>query len=94
MTPNELVEKLTNHPEIMAKIEALLSVVDSPIPELENANNAEEYFIAGLRNLGQNLMSDWANQRAKDASVKFGDSISSAKKNIKKKSNGTQRSDR
>lgn len=84
MTPEELVEKSTNHPNIMAKVVALLNVVDSPIPELENANNAEDYFIIGLRDLGHNLMSEWASQRSKDASARFGEKLSSAKKNVKK----------
>ena len=63
-----LEERLTNHPQLMAKIEAILDIIENKSGELDRADDVEELLIKELRKMGQDVFHGWANnqQRKKE----------------------------
>lgn len=71
--PTNLEERLKHHPELKAKIEALLSVVENAQGDLSKANEAELIVIEEIRQLGQAALQGWAtraNQAQSDSFIK------------------------
>jgi hypothetical protein len=66
---DDLVKRLKAHPILTARFEALLKLADNTRGDVITANEAERQTIEGVRNLGHELLQDWAQQRVK-ASVK------------------------
>jgi hypothetical protein len=68
-----LEERLNRHPELKAKIESLVSVVENAEGELIKASEAEQRVIDEIRQLGQAALQGWAtgqNQQQQDAFIK------------------------
>jgi hypothetical protein len=84
-----LEERLNRHPELKAKIESLVSVVENAEGDLIKASEAEQRVIEEIRQLGQAALQGWAtgqNQRQQDA---FINDNPEARRTRKKISTGT-----
>ena len=92
MDVKELAEKLAKYPDLKQRIEEMLAIAENSHQEILLADVAEERVIDVVRGMGRELMQNWAVQRSNQASKRIEKSVASAKKNIKKKSTGTQRS--
>ena len=55
---NSLEERLNKHPQLKARVEALLNVVENTENYIENANVAEQKAIEEIRLLGQEVLED------------------------------------
>jgi hypothetical protein len=55
-------EKLERHPELKARMESLLDVVENTNGDLVKAAEAEQRVIEELRQMGNEVLSDWAIQ--------------------------------
>lgn len=61
-----LEERLSQHPQLRAKIEAILDVVENESGEWDVANDVEDRLIGELRKMGQEVYQGWAkNQKEK-----------------------------
>ena len=58
-----LEERLAHHPELRAKIEAMLDVVENKSGEWDRADDVEEQLIEELRKMGQDVYHGWAKKR-------------------------------
>ena len=56
-------ERLHDYPELKAKIEVLLSVVENAEGDLIKADVAEERVIEEIRQLGQTALQTWAKRQ-------------------------------
>lgn len=92
MDTKDLAEELSKYPNLKQKIEEMLAVAKNSPQEILLADAAEERVIEIVRGVGLELMQTWADHRSKQVSRQVEKSMASAKKNIKKKSAGTQRS--
>ena len=61
--PKSLEERLSAYPGLKDRIEAMLEVLEVEEGVLDNANDAEERVIAELRQLGAELISNWAEHK-------------------------------
>lgn len=64
-----LEERLSLHPQLHQKIEQLVSVVESTGDDCALADEAERQVIEVLRQMGQEALSAWANQRIEHTSA-------------------------
>jgi len=81
----ELVERLNKHPQLKTRVEALLNVVENTENHLENANLAEQKVIEEIRQMGQEVLEDWAIQQADRIAQEFRATHPVVKKQGKKK---------
>lgn len=84
-----LEKRLAQHPELKAKIESLLSVVENAEGTLTQADAAEEQVIEEIRAMGQAALVSWAEQSQAAASERFIQSQPKAHRSRKKNSIGT-----
>lgn len=89
----QLEERLNRHPELKAKIETLLSVVENAEGELVKANEAEQRVIEEIRQLGQAALQGWASRQNQVQSDDFINANPQAQRTRKKTSTGTVDSD-
>ena len=52
--------RLEAHPHLKVRIEELLGIVEDAEGEVQKADEAERRVIAALRQLGHDLLADWA----------------------------------
>lgn len=81
-TAEALFEKLNRHPILKARIEELLKLVEDA--DIEKASQAEQRVIEELRQMGNEVLNDWAVERVKKTKRP-----KEAKANGKKNSVGT-----
>jgi hypothetical protein len=62
-TSPRLEERLNRHPELKARIEALLSVVENVEGDLVKAGVAEERVVEEIQQLGQTALQGWASRQ-------------------------------
>ena len=55
-----LEERLSAHPQLLSRIEALLNVVENSAGDIEQADLAEQRVIEEVRQIGQQALSSWA----------------------------------
>ena len=91
MDAKELAEKLAKYPKLKQRMEEMLAIVENTSEEILLADDAENRVIGVVRGMGQELMQGWAESRSNQASRQIEKIVTSAKKNIKKKSVGIQR---
>lgn len=84
-----LEERLAHHPELRAKIEAILDVVENKDGEWDRADDVEEQLIGELRKMGQDVYQGWAKNQ-KEKKEKEAKKKQKVHKQGKKKSIGTQ----
>lgn len=94
MDVKELAEKLAKYPDLKQRMEKLLLIAENTGEGIALANDAEERVIQAMRGMGREIMQNWADQRAVQASEQMKKRVSSAKKNIKKKSPGKRPSEK
>ena len=84
-----LEERLSAHPKLLSRIEALLNVVENSAGDIEQADLAEQRVIEEVRQIGQQALSSWAErQHQKQVSV-LRQNHPSLRKHLKKNSTGT-----
>ena len=64
----ELLSRLNRHPVLKARLEALLAVVEEAGEDLVKADAAERRVIEELRQLGNELLTEWAECRIEQVS--------------------------
>lgn len=68
---NSLEERLNKHPQLKTRVEALLNVVENTENDIKNASLAEQKVIEQVRQIGQEVLEDWAIQQASRISNEF-----------------------
>jgi hypothetical protein len=86
-----IAERLIQHPELEAKIEELLDVVDNRSGEANKADDAEDLIWEELRQIGQRAMQEWA-ERKQERIVVESENRKELGRKEKKGSTGTRRS--
>ena len=56
----ELGERLNRHPQLRARVESLLAVVEDAAGDCEQADAAERRVIEELRQMGNEVLTAWA----------------------------------
>ena len=87
--PTNWEERLNRHPELKAKIEALLSVVENAEGDIVKANEAEQRVIEEIRQLGQAALQGWATGQHQAQNDRFIKDHDKAQRTGKKNSTGT-----
>jgi hypothetical protein len=59
-----LEERLRDHPELRARVESLLVVVENAAGDVEKAAEAERRVTEELRQMGQEALQAWARRQA------------------------------
>jgi len=59
----ELLDRLTRHPHLKERIKSLLSIAEDSEGDLETADEAEGRIIQEVRQMGQELLTRWAESR-------------------------------
>ena len=70
-TPESFEQRLNAHPELRAKFEVLLSVVENAQGDLIRADAAEQRVIEEIRQLGQVALQEWATRQEQQQSEAF-----------------------
>ena len=85
---------LEQYPEVKTHLKKMLEIIEGPKQgHLSKADDIEEQTIEAVRGIGRATIASWAEQQSLQTSKQIEQSVSSAKKNVKKKSIGKQRSD-
>lgn len=66
-----LEQRLNRHPELKARIEVLLSVVENATGDLVKANDTEQRVVEEIRQLGQSALQSWATAQNQQQSAAF-----------------------
>ena len=88
-----LEERLNRHPELKARIETLLSVVENAEGDLVKANEAEQRVVEEIQQLGQTALQGWASRQNQVQSSDFIQANPQAQRTRKNSSTGTVASD-
>jgi hypothetical protein len=59
----ELVRRLREYPELKAKIEAMLAIIENAGGDVEKAAEAERRIIEELRQMGNQVLQSWARRQ-------------------------------
>lgn len=90
MDVKDIAVLLDKYPDIKARLKEMLEIVEGPSHgEFSSADAIEERTIGVVRNIGKDLIRNWANQQSTQTSTHIQSRMPSAKKNTKKKSTGT-----
>jgi hypothetical protein len=87
--PESLEQRLSTHPELRAKIEGLLSVVENAQGDIVKASEAEQRVFEEIRQLSQVALQSWAVKQQRQQSEAFSLENPSAHRGGKKNSIGT-----
>lgn len=88
-TESGLEARLSAHPHLKARIEELLVLVEASSGEVQQADEAERRVIEGLRQLGHELLTDWAVEQERRRVEAVGTSAEPLTAHGQKKSAGT-----
>jgi hypothetical protein len=91
--PDSFEQRLNAHPELRAKFEVLLSVVENAQGDLVRADAAEQRVIEEIRQLGQVALQNWATRQEQQQSEAFRRENPMANRGGKKNSIGIADSD-
>ena len=58
-----LEKLLSSHPELRQRVESLIDIIYDTRGELDRADDAEERVVGELRQLGQEIMENWAKEK-------------------------------
>lgn len=95
MDIKEIGKVLEKYPDLTQRLKEMLDMVESPNRgEFSTADAIEERTVGIVRNLGQNLMKNWAAQQSEQTSLQIKKRMADAKKHIKKKSIGKRPSEK
>jgi hypothetical protein len=68
---NSLEERLIAYPELKAKVETMLSIIENAGGDLEKAAEAERRIIEELRQMGNEVMHGWARRQQQKKEEEF-----------------------
>jgi hypothetical protein len=85
----ELIRLINRHPNIKARIEALLRVADASVAGLSKADDVEMLVRDSIRGLGQNIVENWATSSECRLAAQT-EKNQEVKRHTKKNSIGTQ----
>jgi len=63
INPRSLEERLKQYPELKAKIEAMLAIIENAGGDVEKAAEAERRIIEELRQMGSEVLQSWARRQ-------------------------------
>jgi hypothetical protein len=86
--PN-LEERLQEYPELKAKVEALLGIIENAGGDVEKAAEAERRIIEELRQMGNEVLHSWARQQQQKKEAEYSNKPGANRKE-KKRSTGTR----
>jgi len=88
-----LEERLRDYPELRARFEAMLAIVENADGDIVKADEAEEQVIQELRQLGRSALQGWAERKQRRVQRESEGRTGVARK-VKKTSTGTRGSGR
>jgi hypothetical protein len=88
-----LIERLEEHPELRERFEMILDIVDNVDGDVEKADEAERRAIEALRQLGNEVVQDWAQRQHRKKETEYNDTRGVDRKE-KKPSTGSQSSEK
>ena len=88
-----LEERLQEYPELRARFEEMLAIVENADGEIVKADEAEERVIQELRQLGQSALQGWAERKQRLVQSES-EGRSGVTRKVKKTSTGTRGSGR
>src|SRR5437016_553997 len=88
-----LEERLREYPELRARFEAMLAIVENADGDVVKADEAEEQVIAELRQLGRGALQGWAERKQRKVQ-RESERRSGVSRKVKKTSTGTRDSGR
>lgn len=65
LSDDELVKRLQKHPQIKARLESLLSVVENEGGDVKLADDAEDRVLAEIQRLGREALQAWAQEQVR-----------------------------
>ena len=68
---SEFLERLRRHPELQAKFDALLDVVENAAGDVTKADEAEQRVFEELRQMGQQAIQAWAERKQQRVEADF-----------------------
>ena len=83
LAERRFLERLRQHPELLARFESILELAHNPDGPLKTADQVEELLIEKLRQLGNVSMNQWAQQaeaRVSNELIAADDTVRSRKK--------------
>lgn len=83
-----LEERLKEHPELKAKIEAMLAIIENAGGDVEKAAEAERRIIEELRQMGNEVLHGWARRQQEKKEAEY-NAQSGVNRKEKKSSTGT-----
>src|SRR5436190_5910461 len=83
-----LEERLKEYPELKAKIEAMLSIIENAGGDVEKAAEAERRIIEEMRQMGNEVLHGWARRQQQRKEEEY-NAKPGANRKEKKRSTGT-----
>jgi hypothetical protein len=68
LSDDDLVRKLSAHPDLRTRVESLLLAVEDEAGELKEADAAEMLVIEEMRRMGQEALQAWAERQVEKTS--------------------------
>lgn len=59
----DLIQRLAQHPELVAPLQRLLSIVENADGDAFTADQAEQQVVEEIRHLGQHTLTAWAERK-------------------------------
>lgn len=87
-----LEERLREHPEVRARIEQMLDVMENVAGDVVKADEAEQRLIEELRKMGQEALQAWANGQQQELE-RYWDEREGVSRKDKKNSTGRRASE-
>ena len=87
---DDLTARLNEHPVLKARFRSILDLAENTSGDVIKADDAEKQTIEALRQLGNDVLHEWAHKRIAESADKLRNEQTSIKSNGKKNSNGTQ----
>jgi hypothetical protein len=69
--PRSLEERLKEYPELKAKIEAMLAIIENAGGDVEKAAEAEQRIIEELRQMGNEVLHGWARRQQEKKEAEY-----------------------
>lgn len=89
MDVKDIAALLDEYPEVKAHLKKMLEIIEGPKQgNFSKADDIEEQTIEAVRGMGRATIESWAEQQSLQTSGQIERRVSSAKKNVKKKSIG------
>lgn len=88
------INRLNQHPKLRERMEVLLNVVENTAGDCTKADDAEHYVIEELRKMGNDALHCWAENAVEKTSETVREQQPKPQSHGKKKSAGTQSSEK